>query len=84
MTDSARLVSTVTYGDYVFEHKDTSVLAGICVDLWKEIALDLNLTYTFELVDSWWEMHPHFKANKSDVIMERMDDAQMDLFNITK
>ena len=84
MVDAARVVTTLTNGKYVFHHPKTHLLSGVCVDLWKKIVFDLNLTYTVDVVDSWWEMHPHFAANKSDVIMERMDDGQMELFNITK
>ena len=84
MVDTARLVTTTTFGKFVFYHPNSSVLSGICWDLWREIASDLNLTQTVDVVNSWWEMHPHFAENKSDVIMERMDDNQMELFNITK
>ena len=82
--EAARIVTTITKTKFVFQHPKTSTLAGICVDLWRKIASELNLTYTVDIVDSWWQMHPHFAQNKSDVIMERMDDGQMELFNITK
>ena len=81
---AARVVTTVTKTNFVFQTTPGSVLSGICVDLWNETAKELNLTYSVDIVHRWKDMFNHFNLNKSDVIMERMNDGQMRLHNISK
>ena len=84
MGPTARLVTALGHSMFVMRHPKTGNLTGICVNLWEKIATDLNLTYSMDVVDEYWLMFPHFAANKSDVMMERVDDSQMILNNITK
>ena len=84
MGDSARVVTSVSETNFLFHHPSRLELSGICADLWNQAASNLNLTSSVEIVDVWWDMFQNFNANRSDVIMERSDDAMMQHNNVTK
>ena len=81
---SARAVSYDSSNDFVFRRHTDSMLTGICVDLWNETARRLNLTYSLEMVDQWPDMFKNFNENRSDIIVQRMDESQLEFFNATK
>ena len=85
MRDVARVVTSIFANTkFVYRHPSKLELTGICADLWNQTASNLNLSSSVEIVHSWWDMFAHFNANKSDVIMERCDEAQMEHNNVTK
>ena len=81
---TVRAVSYDSGNDFVFRRHGYE-LAGICIDLWNETARQLGLTYTMELVDGWEDMFKSFSVNRSDIIVQRMDDNQVERYvNATK
>ena len=81
---SIRVITTITNDRFVGRTEKDSSLTGICVDLWHKTAKELNLTYDIEIAGSWADMVQAFKENRADVIMQRMDESQMKLQNVTK
>ena len=79
-----RVVSYDSMNDFVFRSGIGSGLAGICVDLWDETARQLNLTYSLEMVERWPDMFENFNQNRSDIIMQRIDEFQLKYFNATE
>ena len=45
-------------------------LDGICMQLWRRTAMDLNMTYKVSILDSWDDMIHHFQANNSDIVVQ--------------
>ena len=79
-----RVVTTNSGSSFVYQDKSDLILKGICVDLWKQTAADLNLTYEMEIATNWEKMMTVFRKGKTDVIVERMDDITLRIGNITK
>ena len=52
-------------------------MEGICVDLWRQVAEELNLSYIMKEARDWPEMLKTFKSDQADVILQRMDDGMM-------
>ena len=80
----ARVVTYVTRNNFVFRRENDSVLSGICIDLWNRTAQLLNLSYTVDIVDTGLQLVTHFKENRSDIIVQRIDEGTMDLFNLSR
>ena len=80
----ARAVSYDSSNDFVFRRQTDSMLTGICVDLWNETSRKLNLTYSLEMADQWTDMFTSFNENRSDIIVQRIDENQLEFFNATK
>ena len=59
-------------------------LKGICVDLWVRTSRELNISYKLEEVENWMDLFELFKANKTDVIVNRLNHAKMMIFGINK
>ena len=72
-----RIITTITDDAFVNDNQGNSALTGICIDLWRKTAKDLNLAYEIEIAGSWAEMVQAFKQNRADVIIQTMDDSQM-------
>ena len=83
-TVRGRVVTLLSRNNYVFRNRIDASLSGICVDLWKRTARDLRLPYSVEVVNSWVEMYASFRDNKSDLILQRMDEGHMIAWNITE
>ena len=79
-----RVVTVDVRNKFVYRDDENSALKGICIDLWRRIAKDLNLTYVVEEVDSWSAMMNKFKEGEADVIMQRINDGDMLADNITE
>ena len=45
-------------------------LDGICIQLWRRTAMDLNMTYKVSILDSWTDMINHFQENNSDIVVQ--------------
>ena len=66
-----------------FISKDTcvrnisNVLKGICIDTWKRTALDLNISYTLEIVEEWFDMFTYLKEDRADVIVQKTNAGMM-------
>ena len=84
MEKTARVVTTLVENKCVHRVPESQALAGICVDLWNKTASDLNMTFSVDIVDNWWDMFSYYSTNQTDVIMERVDDAQMNYSNISE
>ena len=84
MDRTARVVTTLVENKCIYRVPESQALTGICADLWNKTASNLNLTFTVDIVDDWWEQFTYYSNNLTDVIMERVDDAQMIHSNITE
>ena len=76
MTSAIRVVTTITNDIYVRDASQDSgslQLAGLCVDLWRKTAKDLNVTFDMRVTGTWKEMVESLKANDTDVLMQRVD-----------
>ena len=69
---------TVQGKKQVFRDPTGSGWTGVCIDLWNQTASNLNLTYSLTVLDNYWEMMEHFAANKSDVVIERVNEEVME------
>ena len=82
MGESTRVVTFDSNDQYVRNRSNVS--AGICVDLWLRTVYDLGLKYTEEVVTDWCELFEYLRDNKTDVIMQRVDEGQMEFWNVSK
>ena len=74
-------VSASSGDNYVY--KEGGILRGFCIDLWKQIAEDLNIDHTLEAV-SWSKMLRGFRNKRADIIVQRIDDNRMGRANISR
>ena len=74
-------VSASSGDNYVY--KEGGILRGFCIDLWKEIAKDLNISYSLKAV-SWGKMLRAFRNESADIIVQRIDDNRMGRANISR
>ena len=81
---ATHVTTFVTNNTNLFYEQSGGQLKGICLDLWEKVAFELNLTYDLELANSWEEMFVEFELNKTHVIMQHVDDAQMIINNVSK
>ena len=80
-----RVVTVIVRNKFVYrEDENSGPLKGICVDLWKQIAEDLKITYAVEEADFWTVQLKKFKEDKADVIMQRINEEDMLAGNITE
>ena len=78
MTSAIRVVTTITNDIYVRDVGQESgdvPLTGLCVDLWRKTAKDLNITFDMKATGTWQEMME--SANVSDVLVQRIDADSM-------
>ena len=78
MTSAIRVVTTITNDIYVRDVGQESgdvQLTGLCVDLWRKTAKDLNITFDMKAKGTWREMME--SANVSDVLVQRIDTDSM-------
>ena len=80
MSSAIRVVTTITNDIYVRDVGQESgdgQLTGLCVDLWRKTAKDLNITFDMKVTGTWKEMVESLTANVSDVLMQRIDADSM-------
>ena len=82
MAKVARLVTFDSGDDYI--SRWSNVTLGICADIWFKIASDLDLTFTIDVVERWICMFEYLNNNKTDVILQRVEEGQMFYRNVTK
>ena len=73
-----RVMTTITNDIYVNDVGQKSgrlQLTGLCVDLWRKTAKDLNVTFDMNVTRTWQEMVE--SLNVSDVLMQRIDVDSM-------
>ena len=63
---------------------DSNHLEGICVDIWRRLAEDLNINYTMITKSNWTQMMDHAKNEKSDVIIHAMNDGMLSYLAMDK
>ena len=80
----ARVVTSVTRNHFVFQRDPDPVLKGICMDLWRKTATELNLTFSVQIVEPFTAMHDIFRQKKADIIVQRIEDDQLLSRNITE
>ena len=81
MANMMTRVVTFNSGDrFVSKDAVNTKWTGICVELWEQIASDLNLTYNVMEVQSYMDIF----ADQSDVIMQRTDEGLLASLNMTK
>ena len=71
MTRRVNIVTVDTSDDYV--HSRFGVLEGICMDIWRRIANDLDLSYSLTIADNWVQMFNIFRNGSADVIVQTID-----------
>ena len=77
-----RMATTITNDNYVFWDESDSVLRGICMDLWKRMSNELNISYSMTTVDEWTDFYTLMEDNETDVIAHTMDETQFQVINI--
>ena len=84
MLDMVRVITAEAGSDFIYT--ENGELQGICWDLWKQLAKDLHVTFSTTIYspDKWLQMFEDFKENKTDIIVQRLDDGQMQSRNITE
>ena len=71
----ARIVTTVVGDAYV--KLTSNVLEGICIDIWKRVAMDLGINYSIEIAEKWTDMFEILRDNRADVIVQTIDMGMM-------
>ena len=84
MATISRVVTFAGENHFLFKDEHSENVRGICWDLWKRTANELNISYSLTLVEHWFEMFKTFEENKADIIIQRIDDEQMEDQNISE
>ena len=63
-------VNIVTFDTQNINIKNVSnALEGICMDIWRRTAYDLNITYTINYAKSWNETISYLREDRVDIIV---------------
>ena len=81
MAEVTRVVTFDTGDDCISRRSNVTV--GICADIWYKIASDLDLKFTIDIVDQWIHMLEYLNNNKTDVILQRVEEGNI-CINVTK
>ena len=55
----------------------SNVLEGICFDIWRRTAHDLNITYTINYAISWNHMISYLREDRVDIIVHAVSRGEL-------
>ena len=73
----ARAVTSNGNDQFAMKDKATGKWSGICFDLWRKVASDLNIDYNLTQVDSWFDTFKMIENDEADVIVQLADFTQI-------
>ena len=90
-----RAITMVSNDYYLYkrdEYSNPTEYEGICHDLWKRVADELGLKYDLFEADSnvsvgednWRPMLKSLDEHRADVIVQRIDQHQIERYNLSK
>ena len=79
--DNTRAVTVALNDRYVF--KRHGKLEGVLIDLWHQIAEDLNIPSKLVKLETENDLYEEAKAQKADIIIQRIDRSQVYRENIS-